>query len=241
MSFRIALRRRALGLAAAAIALHPVASMAVDADFYINSSARGIELAQWRRMSQLSLERVKRSREATGAAPAAAVATSTVFTPQRPPGAGARKLAATYPDAKREQAAKVFLQLLGKYGELETKLGVQHNDLAGAMAAYVYANYSVMHDQDVPDEHFPPLVAQMQRFIGGSEEFARMSDADKQDLYEQTAIVGMLMATSRLSMKSQPQPQVMAQMKTAARHHLEQVLHTDANRVEITASGLVVH
>jgi hypothetical protein len=241
MPFRIAFKRHAVGLAVAASAFGPAASHAVDADFYINSSMRGIELAQWRRMSQLSLERVKRSRDARGELPAPAPASSTVFTPQHPPGAGARKLAAAYPEATREQATRVFLQLLGKYGELEKMLGVPHNDLAGAMAAYVCANYSVLHDVDVPDAHFPPLVAQMRRFIGDSEEFARMPESDKQDLYEQTAIVGMLMATSRLSMKSQPRPQVAAQMKASARSHLEQVLHTSADRVEITASGLIVH
>ncbi len=98
----------------------------------------------------------------------------------------------------------------------------------------------VYHGVDFPDEKFKPLVAQMQQVIGSTPEFAKASDAEKQEAYEQMAILGMFMAATQMALQQQPNPQIAANLKQAGKGYLEQFLKTDADRVRITDKGLVI-
>jgi hypothetical protein len=93
---------------------------------------------------------------------------------------------------------------------------------------------------DFPDEHFKPLVAQMRQIIGSNPDFAKASNAEKQEMYEQMAILGMFMANTQMALKEKPNAQIAANMRQAAKGYLEQFLKTDADRVQITAQGLVL-
>jgi hypothetical protein len=156
----------------------------------------------------------------------------------------AAKLAASYPAASRPEAEKVFREMLSKYGQIELQFGIPKYDLAGSVAAFLAGSYMAYHNTDFPDQNFKPLVNQMRGIIANNPEFARAGSVEKQEIYEQMAMLGMYMAGTQTALKKQPDhPQaarIKINMRQAAKGYLEQFLKTDADRVQITANGLVL-
>jgi hypothetical protein len=150
------------------------------------------------------------------------------------------KIAASYPESFRREAERVFRELLTGYGKIEQQFGIPKHDVAGSVAAFVAGSYMAYRNVDFPDEHFKPLVAQMRQIIGSNPDFAKASNAEKQEMYEQMAILGMFMATTQMALKEKPNPQISANVRQAAKGYMEQFLKTDADRVQITAQGLVL-
>jgi hypothetical protein len=149
-------------------------------------------------------------------------------------------LAASYPEANRSEAERLFRDLLSKYPQMMRQLDVPANDMASAVSAFLAGSYMAYRNVDFPDEHFKPLVAQMRQIIGSNPDFAKASNAEKQEMYEQMAILGMFMANTQMALMEKPNPQISANMRQAAKGYLEQFLKTDADRVQITAQGLVL-
>jgi hypothetical protein len=150
------------------------------------------------------------------------------------------KIASNYPAPARAEAERVFRDLLGKHPQLMRQLGAPAHDLAAGVATFVAGSWMAYRNVDLPDEHFKPLVSQMRQIIGSNPDFAKATSADKQEMYEQMAILGMFMATTQMALKEKPNPPVAANLKQAAKGYLEQFLKTDAERVQITARGLVL-
>ena len=178
------------------------------------------------------------------AAPVAPVARNEIaevrFAPDGPPIAP-RKLAQSYPEASRAQAERFFAQTLEGYHQLEVRFGLRPYDLAGAVATFVAGNYIAWRDQPFPDEHFKPLVRQMRGALSGVSALRDASNAEKQEMYEQLAILGTYMALTREGLQQRPDPRLHASMKLAAKGYLQQFLQVDPERVRIDAEGLTVH
>jgi hypothetical protein len=155
-------------------------------------------------------------------------------------GTFAAKLAQNYSPATRAEAERVFRELLEKFPQLMRQLGVPPNDIASAVSAFVAGSYMAYRDVDFPDEHFKPLVNQVRQIIDSNPDFAKASAGERQELYEQMAILGTFMATTQMALKERPNPQTAANMRKAAKGYLEEFLKTDADRVQITAQGLVL-
>jgi hypothetical protein len=171
----------------------------------------------------------------------AAKPVATTFKPTQTAGAMATKMAATYPPQRRAEVERTFRQVLQSFYRLESQLGAPKNDLAVAVAAFLAGNYMAYRDVDFPDANFIPLVRQMQSVIGTNPGFAQATNVEKQEVYEQMAILGTFMAMMRDGLKRQPSPEIAAKMRQAAKSNLEQFLKTDANRVELTSNGLVLN
>ena len=179
------------------------------------------------------------SRKAQRVAPT----TSDAAEPRFSPGARSiapRRLALSYPEASRARAEQFFGQTLAGYHDIEAKFGLRRYDIAGAIATFVAGNYIAYRDEPFPDAHFKPLVQQMRGAIGGVAALRGASDADKQELYEQLAILGTYMALTREALRQRPDPQLAASMKHAAKQYLEQFLKVDPERMSIDAQGLTV-
>lgn len=193
-------------------------------DRFIENNDRMIEEAYGKRSAQSS---------------SSSVAASTIVPTTARPGMPA-KLASHYPAAQRAQVERTFAQVLDGYHQIESQFGIPRNDLAGAVAAFIAGSYMAYRDVDFPDEHFKPLVAQLRRTIAGNPEFQRASASEKQAMYEQMAILGTSLALTRDALKQQPNPQITTNIRQAGKGYLEQFLKTDADRVQITAKGLVI-
>jgi hypothetical protein len=135
---------------------------------------------------------------------------------------------------------KIFRELLSGYRQIERQFGLPRQDLAGAVAAFLAGSYMGYRNADFPDRHFPPLVEQMRGIIASDPGYAKVSTAARQEMYEQMAILGMFMANAQMALRQRPDPQIEARVRAAGKAYLEQFLKTDADRVQITAQGLVV-
>lgn len=173
----------------------------------------------------------------TAAKPAAA-ATRATGSPQ--PAANARELAQVAPAAQREQMAEAYLQSFEAWRQLERKLGLPADDVAGAIAAFIAGNYMAYRNEEVPDATYLRLVEQMRGALAGNRGFATASPADKRRLYEQMAMVGTFMAVARLSFQQQPNPAAERNFRDAAAANLETALKVPAGQVRIGERGLTL-
>lgn len=149
-------------------------------------------------------------------------------------------MAAHYPAEERARVQRTFEQLLQLHQAVERKFGVPARDLAGAAAAYLTGAYMAYHHTNVPDEWFLPLVAQMRGILAAEPAQANAPLPVRQEMYEQLAIVGMFAAVMQLGLKQQPDAAMEQRMRSAGKDYLEQLLKVDADRVQLTAQGLVV-
>jgi hypothetical protein len=150
------------------------------------------------------------------------------------------KLASAYPAQARPQAEQVFRELLASYPKVEQQFNIPRNDLGGSVAVFLAGSYAAYRNTDLPDDHIHALVTQMRQVIGSDPAIAKASSAEKQEMYAQMAILGMFMTSTTMALHQNPNPLIAANMKQAAKGYLEQFLKTDADRVQITAQGLVL-
>jgi hypothetical protein len=150
-------------------------------------------------------------------------------------------LARSYPRAARPKVEQFFGQTLEAYHKIESQFGLRHNDLAGALAAFVAGNYAAYRNEAFPDRLFKPLVQQMQDVLQSSGTLDKTSVTEKQELYENLAILGTYMLLTREALQKSPDDKVAANMKTAARGYLEQALKLDPDRMQLTEQGLVAN
>jgi hypothetical protein len=168
------------------------------------------------------------------APPSSTLATARATTPM------ARQLATALPPAQRAEAERRYGQLLESYHQIEARFGVPQSDVAGAAAAFLAGSLMAYRNEDFPDPYFKPLVAQMREVIGTNADFHRASATARRQMYERLAIIGMSMATTQMALKQQPDAQVQAKVRGAAKRYLEQFLQADPERVAITSRGLVI-
>jgi hypothetical protein len=151
-----------------------------------------------------------------------------------------RKLAATYPEARRADAEKMFVRTLDGYHEIEKKFGLRRNGIGGAVAAFIAGNHTAYRDEPFPDQFFLPLARQMHQRIQRSGALKASTEAQRQEMYEQLAIIGTYMALTREALAQKGDPKLKADMKRAARQYLEEFLKIDPDRMQIGPQGLVV-
>jgi len=150
------------------------------------------------------------------------------------------QLARAYPPQARAQAERVFNDTLQTYHRLESQFGLRRNDLGGALAAFVAGNYAAYRDEPFPDKLFKPLVLQMQDVLQSTGTLDKAGAAQKQELYENLAILGTYMLMTREGLQKSPDAKIAANMKAAARGYLQQALKLDPDHMHLTDRGLVV-
>lgn len=151
---------------------------------------------------------------------------------------GPRKLALAYPLEHRATAEQTFIRLLSGYGGIESRFGIRRGDIAGAMAALIAGSLSACRDEDIPDAGFLEAVNQLRRTIGSDPDFSRISSIEKQETYEQFAVLGTMLALTRTGLKGKPNAASEQRMRAAACSYLDQ-FGIDPNAVALTEKGLV--
>jgi hypothetical protein len=84
-------------------------------------------------------------------------------------------------------------------------------------------------------------VQQMQAALQATGTLEKTSASDKQELYENLAILGTYMALMREGLNRSPNETLAATMRSAARGYLQQALKLDPDRMQLTEQGLVVN
>lgn len=149
-----------------------------------------------------------------------------------------QEMSTRVPPEQRPRLEKAFRECFAQYTRLESRLGLPKDDVAGAMAAFIAGNYMALHDRAIPDAHFLVTVRQIRAMLAGNADFRRAGQAEKRQIYEQLATVGMFMALAQRDFEQHPNPQGKAKLREQARGQLEQFLQRPALALQITASGL---
>ena len=164
----------------------------------------------------------------------------TMFRPSARSGNAVRLLAASAPAAQRQQIEQQLTAALALYRKVETRFGLPGNDVASATAAFLAGTYMAYHGIDFPDQHFKPLVEQMRGMLGKNEQFSRLGNGVRQEMYEQMASVGMLMAMAQMQLREAPDAAASAALSQTARTYLDQFLGVNADAIRLGPQGLVV-
>lgn len=230
-----------LALAALLGGSSPVAAQGLGVDYGIHGAPMASFIAgSYLQRSFIMSNAQKMAEDAKGrgktSAPAAAKLTIA-------PGEGiaastVREMSTRVPPAQRPRLEKAFRECFAQYTRLESRLGLPKDDVAGAMAAFIAGNYMALHDQAIPDAHFLATVRQIRSMLAGNADFRRASMAEKRQIYEQLATVGMFMALAQRDFQQNPNPQGKAKLREQARGQLEQFLQRPALALQITAAGL---
>ena len=202
-----------------------------------------------------SLSLAEQMRSMLGTPPAAAAGGKTAPTPAPPPTAGAAsviaggpaqlrqsatELAQRFPAAHRAAMTQAFEESFAFWQKLETQLGLAPNDVGAATAAFIAGNYAAFMQQQVPDEDFKALVAQMRGLLARNPGFGQASPAARRTMYEQLAMVGTFMAVYREQLKARPNPAEEVNFRNAAKANLEAGIGLAVERIQIGPQGLIV-
>ena len=161
--------------------------------------------------------------------------TSTVTTPPPNGATMPRKLAQSAPPEQRKAVEQVFDQLLTVYyPKVEQQLGIPENDLAGAIAAFLIGSYEAYYNQDVDAPKARAVIAQVRAIV------QQATPAQKREMYEQMAILGLYQIGVRAALKEKPNAQISSRLRSAGKQYLETFLKTSADRVSISPQGLVI-
>lgn len=155
-------------------------------------------------------------------------------------GSAIADLASNYPAGSQPEVAKIFRELLDKYGEIERQLHIPRGDLGGAVAALLAGGYMAYKNVSIPDDHYRVLVRQMQKIIEANNAFQDISHTDKVYMFEQFATLGTFMASTQLALTQKPNQQISRNLRAAAKDYLENLTKTEADSVRITARGLTL-
>jgi len=151
----------------------------------------------------------------------------------------ATELAQRFPAQHRAAMTKAFEESFAFWQKLETQLGLAPNDVGAATAAFIAGNYAAFMQQQVPDDNFKALVAQMQGTLARNPGISQASPAMKRQMYEQLAMVGTFMAVYREQLKQKPNPAEEVNFRNAAKANLEAGLGLAVERIQIGPQGLV--
>lgn len=176
------------------------------------------------------------SRATAGRTPTA----TTVLVNSRPQlDLNATDLATHFPPGARARMKTTYLQSFDLFQKLQRRLGLPDNDVANGVSAYIAGNYMVLHGIEIDDPVFLKLVSQVRQGLLQNRGFQQIPAAQKRKLYEQTAMVGMFMALTQMSLKTTPQdPKVLGNLRDSARANLELVLGARASSLRIDGGGM---
>ncbi len=147
-----------------------------------------------------------------------------------------RKMAGKYPAEKRVDAERTFARLLDGYHQIEARLDIPRGDMAGAMAGLVAGSLSACQDRDIPDAGFVRSIGQLRGTIAQDAHFAGLAATDKQEAYEQFAILGTMMALARNALRQAPDPAAQTRLRETGCGYLRQ-LGVDPDAVILTEQG----
>ncbi|PSJ40895.1 hypothetical protein C7I55_11515 [Sphingomonas deserti] len=146
----------------------------------------------------------------------------------------AGRLAGGFPANERDKASRIFVELYGKYGQLERQLGLRPGDPAGAAAALIAASYMAHADADLGEAEFGTLYSQLRVPVAAAQ------DAGFQAVEAQVtmAILAAYLAATREALKERPDPARSAELRRAGGSYLRELLGVEPSKVRIGSAGL---
>lgn len=152
--------------------------------------------------------------------------------------AGIEMLVAGYQDGQKAEARKVFAQMIDMSEPVTQQLDVPAHDMGSAAAALIAGSYAACKNKILPNEYFKPLTSQMQRAFAHDAKFSRMSDTEKQRMYQILVGIGMFLTMAQMENMKNPDAQITAQLQSAGGEFLRQFTHLDPASIRLDENGL---
>jgi hypothetical protein len=143
------------------------------------------------------------------------------------------------PTARRD-SEKLYARCLAHYRRsVQPRLvpGVQHDDVGVAAAYFVLANMAALRPIEPDEAVLAQTERQLRQLISRTRAWEGASAVDRQQLFEQFAIIGVLINETRLAAPAQG-PAAVANVQRAARGYLLQLLGLDPDLLAVGPSGL---
>jgi hypothetical protein len=160
-------------------------------------------------------------------------------------GPGVLALAALHPGgpAARQEAQSLYTRCLQHYRRhVQPRLegGMQtQDDLGVAAAFFVLANLGACQGTEPEVAALPAVERQMRSLLAQTTAWRQMGSAERQSLFEQFALLGVLINESRIA--AQPQgAEAQMHVQQAARGYLQQLLGLSPDRLSASVQGLSV-
>jgi hypothetical protein len=153
---------------------------------------------------------------------------------------GPKQLAQAHPGASRRESLALYQRCLRHYRDaIQPRVTQLHggDDLGAAAAYFVLANLAVLHGAEPDEAVHAALAAQLARLIQRTDAWPRAALAQRQTLFEQLALLGVLVNESRLQARTQGAA-AQANLERAARAYLLQLLGLDPDLLVLTPQGL---
>lgn len=154
---------------------------------------------------------------------------------------GPSMLAAAHPSAKaRSEATLLYSRCLSHYRsavQRQLRPGTADDDVGLAAAYFVLANMAAVEGVEPDPQLLPALEHQLRHLIAHTGIWEATALAQRQSLFEQLALLGVLVNESRLQAKVQGDA-ARANVQQAARGYVKQLLGLDADLVVVTPQGL---
>ena len=157
-----------------------------------------------------------------------------------------KRLAAGVPDldeAQRQELENSFLEMLKGYEQLlDTRDESQlRNSLAGAFNYLFMSSYYVLKNgQELTEEQRESMLEQINTGIGLGLKERRMSDRDKQELYEAVVLSGSLILGLYNEGRDKGRPEQMKTARELARDLLEQMMGITLDKVHVNGGSVRV-
>jgi hypothetical protein len=149
-----------------------------------------------------------------------------------------RRLAAKTP-AHREEAERFFVELLSTYRDLLREKGAPENDVARAASFAVANSYSVYNGgRFLTERQLAGLREQMHEAFTEDLQFQRLTNREKQELYESYAITGMYVSAMYDGASKDGDRKVLGWMRELARTQLEETFGVSVSRINFTDGGV---
>lgn len=141
--------------------------------------------------------------------------------------------------AERADLEQFFAGMLGAYQDMLREKGVAPNDVARAASFAIANSYSVYHDgQELSGRQMEGLRAQMREAFAEDDEFQRLDDRQRQELYEGYAIMGMYVLSMHDAAVRAGDRGLIAKIHTLARTQLDETFGVPADRLRFTDAGI---
>ena len=155
----------------------------------------------------------------------------------------ATRLAAAFPEGEeRNSMEKLYNLSLFAHQQSEALLGIEKGDIYGAIAAYLYGNWSSCNNgQTIPDESLVNMVNNVRTLLQPAmdEKFNTASEADKKQAYEEFAIVGNWMLIMQVHLSQNPNEELSKSLKKLATEYLQK-LQISPEQLNFTQEGEVI-
>jgi hypothetical protein len=142
-------------------------------------------------------------------------------------------------EAERKEMEAVFAMCLQNYEANMRRQNQPVKDVARAVSYFIGVNYNVLHGGNtVTPAQGLALRAEIKDALGDDESFRRLSDREKQQIYETMAVLAEFVALNMSVADERGNKQLAEATRSMAKDNLEKLLGASAANIRITDRGL---